>query len=112
MNKIDEHSNEKKNINIIRKEPYHSNMNIKYRNSSGNKSKNFPTNETDTSTGNDKLKIYNLSYMGRANSKNSKSNSITLSDEGLSKSKAEIKNYLKEIKYKIAPDKFQKICGI
>ena len=50
--------------------------------------------------------------MGRANSKNSKSNSITLNDEGLSKSKAEIKNYLKEIKYKIAPDKFQKICGI
>ena len=111
-NNINEHSNEKKNVNIIRKEPYYNNMNIKYRNSSGNKSKNFPTNETDTSTGNDKLKLYNLSYMGRANSKNSKNNSISLSDEGLSKSKTEIKNYLKEIKYKIAPDKFKKFVEL
>ena len=112
INNTNEHSNEKKNVNIIRKEPYYNNMNIKYRNSSGNKSKNFPTNETDTSTGNDKLKLYNLSYMGRANSRNSKDNSITLSDEGLCKSKTEIKNYLKEIKYKIAPDKFKKFVEL
>ena len=107
-----EYSNEKKNINIIRKEPYHINANIKYRNGSGNKIRNFQTNETDTSTGNDKIKIFNLSTMGRANSKNSKSTSITLSDEGISKSKAEIKNYLKEIKYKIDHDKFKKFVEL
>ena len=112
INNINEYSNEKKNINLIRKEPYHNNMNIKYRNSSGNNPKYFQTNETDTSTGNNKLKMYNLNYMGRDNSKNSKSNSITLSDEGLSKSKTEIKNYLKEIKYKIAPDKFKKFVEL
>ena len=113
MNKnTNEYSNEKKNINIIRKEPYHINANIKYRNGSGNKIRNFQTNETDTSTGNDKIKIFNLSTMGRANSKNSKSTSITLSDEGISKSKAEIKNYLKEIKYKIDHDKFKKFVEL
>ena len=111
---INEHSPEKKNINIniIRKEPYHSNINIKYRNSSGNKFRNCQTNETDTSTGNDKIKIFNLSSTGRANSKNSKSTSITFSDEGIMKSKAEIKSYLKEIKYKIDHDKFKKFVEL
>ena len=111
---INEHSNEKKNINIniIRKEPYHSNANIKYRNSSGNKFRNCQTNETDTSTGNDKIKIFSLNSMGRANSKNSKSTSITLSDEGSMKSKEEIKNYLREIKYKIDHDKFKKFVEL
>ena len=111
---INEHSPEKKNINIniIRKEPYHSNINIKYRNNNVNKFRNYQTNETDTSTGNDKIKIFNLNLMGRANSKNSKSTSITFSDEDIMKSKAEIKNYLKEIKYKIDHDKFKKFVEL
>ena len=111
---INEHSPEKKNINIniIRKEPYHSNINIKYRNNSGNKFRNCQTNETDTSTGNNKIKIFNLSSMGRTSSKNSKSTSLTFSDEGIMKSKEEIKNYLKEIKHKIDHDKFKKFVEL
>ena len=93
MNELnDENENEKNNKEkkdiIVRKEPYHSNMNIKFRNFNGKIFRNIQTNETDTSTGNDKIKIYNMSY--RANSKNSKSNSFTLSDEGLVQSKNEI----------------------
>ena len=110
---INEYSNEKKNINIIRKEPYHSNLNnIKYRNSSGNKNRILQMNETDTSTGNDKIKIFNLNMGGRTNSKNSKNNSISLSDEGFLQSKEEIKNYLKEVKNKIDKDKFQKFVNL
>ena len=112
---INEYSNEKKNINIIRKEPYHSNINInnfKYRNSNGNINNNLNTNETDTSVANDKIKIFNLNMGVRTNSKNSKNNSITLSDEGIMQSKAEIKNYLKEIKNKIDKEKFKKFVEL
>ena len=106
---INEYSKEKKDI-IVRKEPYHSNMNIKFRNVSGKTFRNIQTNETDTSTGNDKIKIYNMSY--RANSKNSKSNSFTLSDEGLVQSKNEIKKYLREIKDKMEHNKFKKFVEL
>ena len=111
---INEHSTEKKNINIIRKEPYHNNMNnIKYKNGIKNKVINLQSNETDVSTGNDKIKLFNLNSKGRANSKNSKSNSIfTLSDEALSNTKNEIKNYLREIKDKIDKDKFKKFVNL
>ena len=111
---INEHSNEKKNINIIRKEPYYNNMNnIKYKNGIKNKVINLQSNETDVSTGNDKIKLYNINSKGRANSKNSKSNSIfTLSDEALSNTKNEIKNYLREIKDKIDKDKFKKFVNL
>ena len=111
---INEHSTEKKNINIIRKEPYYNNMNnIKYKNGIKNKVINLQSNETDVSTGNDKIKLFNLNSKGRANSKNSKSNSIfTLSDEALSNTKNEIKNYLREIKDKIDKDKFKKFVNL
>ena len=113
---INEYSKDKNNINLIRKEPYNNNINnIKYRNknNSGNKFRNIQTNETDTSTGNDKIKIFSIGSVGRANSKNSKSNSIlTLSEEGITQSKTEIKNYLKEIKNKIEPDKFKQFVKL
>ena len=51
-----------------------------------------------------------MSY--RANSKNSKSNSFTLSDEGLVQSKNEIKKYLREIKDKMEPNKFKKFVEL
>ena len=111
---INEHSKEK-NINIIRKEPYHSNMNMNYniknKNSNENKIKNLQTNETDTSTRNDKIKIFSLSPTGNPYSKNSNS-IVTLSDEGLSQQKTEIKNYLREVKSKIDKDKFKKFVSL
>ena len=51
-----------------------------------------------------------MSY--RANSKNSKSNSFTLSDEGLVQSKNEIKKYLREIKDKMEHNKFKKFVEL
>ena len=110
--KINENSKEK-DINTIRKESYHNNMNMKYIIKYKNNNKNIHTYETDTSTRNDKIKVLSLSTTDNAYSKNSKSNSnITFSDEGIRKEKTQIKNYLKEIKNKIEKDKFKKFVSL
>ena len=110
--KINENSKEK-DINTIRKESYHNNMNMKYIIKYKNNNKNIHTYETDTSTRNDKIKVFSLSTTDNAYSKNSKSNSnITFSDEGIRKEKTQIKNYLKEIKNKMEKDKFKKFVGL
>ena len=110
---INEYSNEKSNKNIIRKEPYHTNLNnIKYRNSNALNNINFKTNETDSSLVNDKIKIFNINTGHKITPKNSRDNSITLSEDGIIQSKAEIKNYLKEIKNKIDKDKFKKFVNL
>ena len=110
---INEHSSEKKNINKIRKVPYHTNQNIKLRNESGNKYKNY-TNETEYSIGNEKMKILTFdNSMSNLEKPNSKSNSFTLSDDGnMIKSKIEVKNFLKEIKRKLEPEKFKKFITL
>jgi hypothetical protein len=110
---INEHSSEKKNINKIRKVPYHTNQNIKFRNGSGNKYKNYNT-ETEYYTGNEKMKILTFdNSMSNLGKPNSKSNSFTLSDDGnIIKSKIEVKNYLKEIKKKLEPEKFKKFITL
>ena len=110
--KINENS-KGKDINTIRKETYHNNMNMKYIIKYKNNNKNIHTYETDTSTRNDKIKVFSLSTTDNAYSKNSKSNSnITFSDEGIRKEKTQIKNYLKEIKNKIEKDKFKKFVSL
>ena len=110
--KINENS-KAKDINTIRKETYHNNMNMKYIIKYKNNNKNIHTYETDTSTRNDKIKVFSLSTTDNAYSKNSKSNSnITFSDEGIRKEKTQIKNYLKEIKNKMEKDKFKKFVGL
>ena len=110
--KINENS-KAKDINTIRKETYHNNMNMKYIIKYKNNNKNIHTYETDTSIRNDKIKVFSLSTTDNAYSKNSKSNSnITFSDEGIRKEKTQIKNYLKEIKNKIEKDKFKKFVGL
>ena len=110
---INEHSSDKKNINKIRKEPYHTNQNIKFRNGSGKKYKNYNT-ETEYYTGNEKMKILTFdNSMSNLGKPNSKSNSFTLSDDGnIIKSKIEVKNYLKEIKKKLEPEKFKKFITL
>ena len=118
---INEHSKEKKNINKIRKEPYHTNQNqnqnqnqnVKYRNGSGNKYKNYIT-ETESSIGTEKMKILTFEHsMSNLGKPNSKSNSFTLSDESnFAKSKIEIKNFLKEIKRILEPGKFKKFITL
>ena len=108
-----EYSNDKKNINIIRKEPYHTSLNnIKYRNNNVLNNINSKTNETDVSLVNDKIKIFNINTGHRLSSKNSRDNSFNLSEDGIIQSKAEIKNYLKEIKNKIDKDKFKKFVNL
>ena len=112
---INEYSKEKKNINKIRKEPYHSNnnQNMKFRNGSGNKYKNYIT-ETESSIGTEKMKILTFEHsMSNLGKPNSKSNSFTLSDDGnFAKSKIEIKNFLKEIKRIFEPEKFKKFITL
>ena len=112
---INEHSSEKKNVNKIRKEPYHTsqNQNIKMRNVNGNKNNNYTT-ETESSIGTDKMKIlafdHSMSNLGKPNSK---SNSFSLSGDGnFMKSKLEVKNYLKEVKRKLEPLKFKKFITL
>ena len=110
--KINENS-KGKDINTIRKETYHNNMNMKNIIKYKNNNKNIHTYETDTSTRNDKIKVFSLSTTDNAYSKNSKSNSnITFSDEGIRKEKTQIKIYLKEIKNKIEKDKFKKFVSL
>ena len=114
---INEHSKEKKNINQIRKEPYHMNLNqninIKYRNSSGRKYKNYTT-EPGSGLSKEKMKIVPLdNTMSNLGKDNSKSNSFTLSDDGnIIQSKIDVKKYLKEIKSKFEPEKFKKFITL
>ena len=112
---INEHSKEKKNINKIRKVPYHTNQNqiIKFRNGSGNKYKNYTT-ETESSIVTEKMKILTFDHsMSNLGKPNSKSNSFTISDDGnFVKSKNEIKNFLKEIKRILEPGKFKKFINL
>ena len=116
---INEHSREKKSINQIRKEPYHTNynqninINKKNRNYSGRKYKN---NTTDTYSGvqTEKMKIVTFEHsMSNLGKPNSKSNSFTLSDESNTfQSKNDVKNYLKEIKTKLEHEKFKKFITL
>ena len=109
-----EHSSDKKNINKIRKESYHSsqNININIRNKHGStkeinnlKSQNF-SNENENTIEHNKLKIVTFDNFAKPGSK---SNSFNLSEEGGTiTSKSDVKNYLKEVKHKLEPDKFKK----
>jgi len=114
---INEHSKEKKNINQIRKEPYHMNLNhninIKYINSSGKKYNNYIT-EPGCGLSKEKMKILPLdNTMSNLGKDNSRSNSFTLSDDGnFIQSKIDVKNYLKEIKSKLEPEKFKKFITL
>ena len=115
---INEHPNEKNNINKIRRESYHSNQNLNIRNSNNNgyiksiknvEQNNFVT-DTESMVGTDRVKIftfdnpiYNIGKPG------SKSNSFNLSDDNNSvTSKKDVKNYLKEVKTKLEPERFKK----
>ena len=116
---INEHSNEKKNINKIRKEPYYTNynqnINIKNRNMipATKNCKNYTT-ETDSSGGLEKIKIVSFDHtMSNLGKPNSKSNSFTLSDDrNTIQSKNGIKNYLKQIKSILEPQKFKKFITL
>ena len=113
---INEHSSEKKNINTIRKESYHSNQNINVniKNMHGSakdiKNKNsehlnFAT-ESENTIEQSKLKIVSLEKFSRPGSKN---NSFNSSDDGNTiTSKNDVKNYLKEVKHKLEPNRFKK----
>ena len=118
---INEHSNEKKNINQIRKEPYHiktnknnnNNIIVKMPKDNARGDHNSPR-ERDISSGapKEKLKILFLDN-SLTNAGNSKSNSFSLSDDGnILQSKNEVKNYLKEVKNKLEPDKFKKFISL
>ena len=106
---INEHSSEKNNINPIKKGSYH-NINLRNRNESGGKFKNFTANYNDNNIlRTEKMKILNfehsLSNIGKANSK---SNSFNLSDDGnIIQSKKDVKKFLMEIKGKLDAVKFK-----
>ena len=109
-----EHSSDKKNINKIRKESYHSNQNINVnlRNKHGSakeiknfEQQNFAT-ESENTIEQSKLKIVAFDNFAKPGSK---SNSFNLSDDGNQiTSKSDVKNYLKEVKNKLEPDRFKK----
>jgi len=104
---INEHSNEKNNINPIKKGSYH-NVNLRNRNGNFIKFTNFTENYNNNT---DKLKIVNLAHsLSNFGKANSKSNSFNLSDDGNNKiqSKKDVKKFLKEIKGKLKPEKFKK----
>ena len=118
---INEHSNDnKKYVNKIRKESYHSNQNIKVRykninvklyNNDENKICNTDS-ENIFGTGTDKMKIMTLEnslYTSQRAKSGSKSNSFHMSDDNNTiTSKNDVKNYLKEVKNKLEPEKFKK----
>ena len=117
-----EHSNEKKNINKIRKESYHSNQNIninlKNKNEYIKLGKNLDPKNLDFISDNenineqDKIKILNLNNYEKFEKSGSRSNSFNLSDDGnMIISKKDVKNYLKEVKNKLEPDKFKKFIS-
>ena len=106
-----EHSSDKKNINKIRKESYHSsqNININIRNRHGStketKNNNF-SNENENTIEQNKLKIVAFDNSAKPGSK---SNSFNLSEDGGTiTSKTDVKNYLKEVKHKLEPERFKK----
>ena len=114
-----EHSNEKKNINKIRKESYHSsqniNINIKNKNRYIKQAKNLESknvniiSDNENITEQDKIKILTLNNYEKFERSGSKSNSFNLSDDGnMIISKKDVKNYLKEVKNKLEPEKFKK----
>ena len=108
---INEHSTDKNYVNQIRKESYHSNLNVNLRNKNDNikqvknfEQKNFTT-DSEKLGEKDKVKILNINNLERPGSK---SNSFNLSDDGnMINSKKDIKNYLKEVKNKLEPEKFK-----
>lgn len=111
---INEHSTDKNNINKIKKELYHSNnnnnINIKSNNGNVKEIKNFEQhniiNERENIIDQSKLKIVTFDNVGHPGSK---SNSFNMSDDGNNiTSKSDVKNYLKEVKNKLEPNKFKK----
>jgi hypothetical protein len=115
---INEHSNEKRNINQIRKEPYHmknhknyNNNIVKIRNNNYQGSPKFKRGDDPVAL-KEKMKILFLDNSGN-NKTNSKSNSFSLSDDGnIIQSKKDVKNYLKEVKTKLQPNKFKKFISL
>jgi len=111
---MNEHSTDKTNINQIRNESYHSNQNINVRNYNNENMKGTKYGEAKTDTeslmGTDKIKILTFeNSMYNAGKPGSKSNSFNMSDDGNAiTSKQDVKNYLKEVKTKLAPEKFKK----
>ena len=114
---INEHSNDKKNINKIRKESYHSNQNMSIRNKNGSpkqinnnndEQKNF-AGENENLVGNEKIKIVALdNSLYNSGRPGSKSNSFNMSDDNsMITSKNDVKNYLKEVKNKLEPERFK-----
>ena len=109
-----EYSSDRKNINKIRKESYQSSQNIKIniRNNHGSmkerqnlKSQNL-INESENILEQNKLKIVTFDNFTKPGSK---SNSFNLSEDGGTiTSKSDVKNYLKEVKHKLEPDRFKK----
>ena len=118
---INEHSNDKKNINKIRKESYHSNHNMSIRNKNGSpkqinnnndEQKNF-AGESENLFGNEKIKIVTLeNSLYNSGRPGSKSNSLNMSDDNsMITSKNDVKNYLKEVKNKLEPERFKKFIS-
>lgn len=111
---MNEHSTEKKNINQIRNESYHCNLNINVKNYNNENIKTTkigdPKTDTESSMGTDKIKILTFdNYMYNSGKPGSKSNSFNISDDGNSiTSKQDVKNYLKEVKIKLDPERFKK----
>ena len=107
-----EHSSDKNYVNQIRKESYHSNLNVNLRNKNDNIKQvknNFEqkifTTDSEKLGEQDKVKILSINNLERPGSK---SNSFNLSDDGnMINSKKDIKNYLKEVKNKLDPERFK-----
>ena len=114
---INEHSIEKKNINKIRKVSYHSNININLQKKNNENKKIIKNGENKNLTKesqniNEENKIKTVNFdnsayaLGRSGSKN---NSLYISDNDIMIfSKKDVKNYLKEVKIKLEPEKFKK----
>ena len=113
---INEHSSDKKNVNKIRKESYHSNQNVNMRNKvinvkqvNNTENKIFST-DSENLLGTEKMKVVTLENSLYTSGKNgSKSNSFHMSDDNNTiTSKNDVKNYLKEVKSKLEPERFKK----
>ena len=107
---INEHSPEKININPIKSESYHSNQNINIKNYNKESMKTTKNGDAKTDTesimGNEKIKI--LTFENSSGKPGSRSNSFNMSEDGVITSKQDVKNYLKEVKNKLAPERFKK----
>ena len=107
-----EHSSDKKNINKIRRESYHSNknlnVNVRNKKESIKQNKNIEQKNFTTDVENveqDRVKILEFDNFTKPGSK---SNSFNMSDDGSITSKNDVKNYLKEVKSKLDPERFKK----